>query len=105
VTKMRSAILAALAVLPLVPAFAEDMNGANLTAPPPVTEENSPAVLNGTLKKVRDTGVVTIAYRESSFPFSFVRQGAAPLGYSIDLCLGIVDEVSRELNEAPVTSR
>jgi glutamate/aspartate transport system substrate-binding protein len=84
-------------------AAAEDMTGADLTAPPPASEENTPAVLSGTLKKVRDGGVVTIGYREASFPFSFVRPGAPrPLGYSIDLCLGIVDEIVRELQGAAI---
>ncbi len=94
-----------LAVLALtaVPAAAEDMSGADLTAPPPASEEGVPAVLSGTLKKVHDSGVVTIGYREASFPFSFVRSGAArPLGYSIDLCVGIVDEIMRELNGAKI---
>ena len=88
------------------------MSGADLTAPPPASEENIPAVLSGTLKKVRDSGVITIGYREASFPFSFVRPGAPrPLGYSIDLCLGVVEEIVRELHGeairvayAPVTS-
>lgn len=82
---------------------AEDLNGADLTAPPPVTEANTAAILTGTLKTVRTSGVVTIGYREASFPFSFVRPSAPrPLGYSIDLCLGIVDEIVRELNGAPI---
>jgi glutamate/aspartate transport system substrate-binding protein len=98
----RGALLAALLALPPGSAVAEDLNGANLTAPPTVTEENSPAVLVGTLKKIRDSGTVTIGYREASFPFSFVRQGGAPVGYSVDLCLGIVDEIKRELTGAPV---
>jgi glutamate/aspartate transport system substrate-binding protein len=93
-------------------AAAEDMSGADLTAPPPASEENRPAVLSGTLKKVRDSAAITIGYREASFPFSFVRPGVPrPLGYSIDLCLGIVEEVVRELNGeavrvayAPVTA-
>jgi glutamate/aspartate transport system substrate-binding protein len=83
-------------------AFAEDLSGADNTAPPKVTEENSPEVVAGTLKKIRDSGAVTIGYREASFPFSFVRQGGPPIGYSIDLCLGVVDEIKRELNGAPV---
>ncbi len=94
-----------LAVLALtaVPAAAEDMSGADLTAPPPASEEGVPAVLSGTLKKVHDSGVVTVGYREASFPFSFVRSGAArPLGYSIDLCVGIIDEIVRELNGAKI---
>jgi glutamate/aspartate transport system substrate-binding protein len=83
-------------------ASGEDLNGADNTAPPKITEENSPEVLAGTLKKIRDAGAVTIGYREASFPFSFVRQGGPPIGYSIDLCLGVVDEIKRELNGAPV---
>jgi len=113
----RSAVLAAalavgLMALPGREAAAEDMTGANLTAPPPSTEETLPAILTGTLKKVRESGALTIGYREASFPFSFVRPGAPrPLGYSIDLCLGIVEEIVRELHGealrvayAPVTS-
>ncbi len=93
-------------------AVAEDMSGADLTAPPAASEENIPAVLAGTLKTVHERGAITIGYREASFPFSFVRAGAPrPLGYSIDLCLGVVAEIVRELHGeairvafAPVTS-
>ena len=97
----RGVVLALALALPGL-AVAEDLNGANNTAPPPVTEANSPAVLSGTLKTIRDTGAVTIGYREASFPFSYVRQGGAPVGYSIDLCLGVVDEIKRELGGARV---
>jgi glutamate/aspartate transport system substrate-binding protein len=101
----RAVLLAAWLALPLAATRAEDLNGANNTAPPPVTEENSPAVLSGTLKAIRDKGVVTIGYREASFPFSYVRQGGAPQGYSIDLCLGIVDEIKRELGGTAIDIR
>jgi glutamate/aspartate transport system substrate-binding protein len=88
--------------LPAVQAVAEDLGGADRTAPPPASEESMPAILSGTLKKVRDSGVVVIGYREASFPFSFVRPGALrPLGYSIDLCQGIVEEIVRELGGSP----
>jgi glutamate/aspartate transport system substrate-binding protein len=88
--------------LPASRAAAEDLGGADLTAPPPASEENTPAILSGTLKKVRDSGVVVIGYREASFPFSYVPPGAPrPLGYSIDLCLGVVDEIVRELGGNP----
>jgi glutamate/aspartate transport system substrate-binding protein len=87
-------------------AAAEDMTGTDLTAPPPATEENIPAVLSGTLKKVHDSRTIAIGYREASFPFSYVRTGAPrplglsmePLGYSIDLCYGIAKEIVRELH-------
>jgi glutamate/aspartate transport system substrate-binding protein len=101
--RARAALLAAgLLAAPLGPVMAEDMIGSNNTAPPAVTEDNTPAVLSGTLKKIRDSGTLTIGYREASFPFSFIRQGGTPIGYSIDLCLGVVDEIKRELGDAPV---
>jgi glutamate/aspartate transport system substrate-binding protein len=96
-----TAFLALTALLSASALRAEDLIGADRAAPPPPSEENIPAVLDGTLKKVRDRGVVVIGYREASFPFSFVQGGSArPLGYSIDLCLGIVDEIVRELGGA-----
>jgi glutamate/aspartate transport system substrate-binding protein len=53
--------------------------------------------LKGTLKKVRDTGVITLGYREDSIPFSFLNPGGRPIGYSIDLCNEIADDVTAEL--------
>ena len=102
-TMTRGALLVTmLLALRIGPALAEDLGGANNTAPPAVTEDNSPAVLSGTLKKIHDSGTLSIGYRDASFPFSFVRQGGPPAGYSVDLCLGIVDEIRRELGGAPV---
>ncbi|MGA2551212.1 MAG: amino acid ABC transporter substrate-binding protein [Burkholderiaceae bacterium] len=66
--------------------------------------------LSGTLKKVLDTGVITLAYRESSIPFSFRPTQGNPVGYSIDLCRAVVDAVSSEIGRTvsitwlPVTS-
>jgi ABC-type amino acid transport substrate-binding protein len=54
--------------------------------------------LSGTLKKVHDTGTVTIGYRESSIPFSYLNARGEPIGYSIDLGRAIVDAMSNELN-------
>ena len=54
--------------------------------------------LSGTLKKIRDSGVVTIGYRENSFPFSYLGPGKSPLGYSIELCQAIVDEIAVEID-------
>jgi ABC-type amino acid transport substrate-binding protein len=56
--------------------------------------------LTGTLKKIKDTGVVRIGYREASTPFSFLVDGKRPVGYSIDLCNAIVEDVSDELGGA-----
>jgi len=72
-----------------------------LIALPAAAQERSDieaAPLTGTLKKIRDSGVVTIGYRENSFPFSYLGPGKVPIGYSIELCQAIVDEVAVELD-------
>ncbi len=53
--------------------------------------------LTGTLKKIKDAGSVTLGYRESSLPFSYLNAAKRPIGYSIDLCLEIVEEVKDTL--------
>jgi glutamate/aspartate transport system substrate-binding protein len=52
----------------------------------------------GTLEKIRETGAITIGYRESSLPFSYYDQDQKPIGYSIDLCAKVVEAVRTELN-------
>ncbi|ACA19739.1 extracellular solute-binding protein family 3 [Methylobacterium sp. 4-46] len=71
-------------------------------------------VLTGTLRKAATSGVVAIGYRTSSIPFSFVEEGRGegrPVGYAIDLCQEIVDEIGRAIGRddlrirfVPVTS-
>jgi glutamate/aspartate transport system substrate-binding protein len=53
--------------------------------------------LTGTLKKIHDSGAITLGYRESSIPLSYLNLRGQPIGYSIDLCNEIVDEVTGEL--------
>lgn len=72
--------------------------------------QDEAVVLTGTLKKAKDTGALTVGYRESSLPFSYLNQSKRPIGYSIDICQSIVEaagaEVGRELTIrwVPVTS-
>jgi glutamate/aspartate transport system substrate-binding protein len=47
---------------------------------------------------VKDTGTIALGYRESSLPFSYLNKRQQPIGYSIDLCREIVEEVSTELD-------
>jgi glutamate/aspartate transport system substrate-binding protein len=64
-----------------------------------ISQENTNiGVLSGTLKKVKDTGTITLGYRESSLPFSYLNKRQQPIGYSIDLCREIVEDVSTELD-------
>jgi glutamate/aspartate transport system substrate-binding protein len=53
--------------------------------------------LSGTLKKIKDAGAVTIGFRDASVPFSYLNAARQPIGYSIDLCLAIVDAINAEL--------
>jgi glutamate/aspartate transport system substrate-binding protein len=54
--------------------------------------------LTGTLKKIKDSRAVTLGYRESSIPFSYVNKATQAIGYSIDLCNAVADEISREFD-------
>ncbi len=53
--------------------------------------------LTGTLKKIKDSGTITIGHRETSVPFSYLDEKQQPIGYSMDLCAAIVEEVKKEL--------
>lgn len=53
--------------------------------------------LSGTLKKIKATGAITVGYRESSIPFSYLDNRAQPIGYAMDLCMKIVDAVKLQL--------
>src|ERR1700736_6672889 len=53
--------------------------------------------LTGTLKKVKETGAITIGYRDSSIPFSYLDDNQKPIGFAIDICTKIVDAVKKEL--------
>ena len=72
-------------------------------------EEPAAVPLTGTLLKARNAGAVTIAYRESSIPFSYMARGE-PVGYSIELCRKLVESMGEavgrdlEIKWLPVTS-
>jgi len=51
----------------------------------------------GTLQKIKETGTITLGYRESSEPFSYLDDNQKPIGFAIDICYRIVDAVKQEL--------
>jgi glutamate/aspartate transport system substrate-binding protein len=53
--------------------------------------------LTGTLKKIKDTGTITIGHRDSSIPFTYYDDKQNVVGYALDLCMKVVDEVKAEL--------
>ncbi|NTZ06755.1 glutamate/aspartate ABC transporter substrate-binding protein [Burkholderia metallica] len=68
--------------------------------------------LTGTLKKIKDTGVVSLGIRESSVPFSYSDNQQKNIGYSRDIAARIIDQLKTDLNlpsltvkEIPITSQ
>jgi glutamate/aspartate transport system substrate-binding protein len=53
--------------------------------------------LSGTLKKVKDTGSITVGHRDASIPFSYYDDKQQPVGFAMDICARIVDAVKTEL--------
>jgi glutamate/aspartate transport system substrate-binding protein len=58
------------------------------------------AQATSTLDKVKQSGAITLAYRESSIPFSFLDDKAQPVGFAHEICLKIVDEVKKATGRA-----
>jgi glutamate/aspartate transport system substrate-binding protein len=65
---------------------------ASLAAGPALAQE-----LTGTLKKIKETGAITLGHRESSVPFSYYDDKQQVVGYAMDLCYKIVDGVKSDL--------
>ncbi|CAN7217798.1 glutamate/aspartate ABC transporter substrate-binding protein [Trinickia sp. LjRoot230] len=67
---------------------------------------------SGTLKKIKDTGVISLGHRESSIPFSYYDDKQNVVGYARDVQMYVVDAVKKKLNmsnlqvkNVPVTSQ
>jgi glutamate/aspartate transport system substrate-binding protein len=56
--------------------------------------------LSPTLANIKKTHVVRLGYRESSPPFSFLDHSNRPIGYSLELCEAIVEEIGVEVDDA-----
>jgi ABC-type amino acid transport substrate-binding protein len=76
--------LAALAAVVLVPALA------------------APAEAPDTLKKIRNTRAVTIAYRTDALPFSY-EDAQQPAGYTVELCKRVVASLEKQLEIERIT--
>jgi glutamate/aspartate transport system substrate-binding protein len=63
-----------------------------------VAQAQGDAALTGTLKTISDRGTIMIGYRDSALPFSFLNQAKQPVGFSLDLCHGIAEDVARALS-------
>jgi glutamate/aspartate transport system substrate-binding protein len=71
-----------------------------LWLPPAVAQQPGAAFAipyTGTLKTINERGAIRIGYRENSPPFAFVDAKRKPIGYSLDLCEIVVEEIVAEL--------
>src|SRR6202165_4880973 len=53
--------------------------------------------LTGTLKNIKETGAITLGFRDSSIPFSYLDDNQKPIGFAMVICYKIVDAVKKEL--------
>lgn len=57
------------------------------------------AELTGTLKKIKESGTITLGHRDSSIPFSYIADASGkPVGYSHDVQLAIVEALKKDLD-------
>ena len=70
-----------------------------LTATPALSQESA------TLKKIKDTGTITLGHRESSIPFSYYSDQQQVIGYSQEMMLKVVDAVKAELKLAKLDTK
>ncbi len=58
----------------------------------PALAQDSP-----TLKKIKESGTITIGHRDSSIPFSYYDDKQQVVGYAVDICMRVVDAIKAEL--------
>jgi len=96
VATRRSGTWAALCALSIVACA----SAASAQQPSPKTRASlqDEDVLTGTLLSVKRSGQVRIGYREASVPFSYLDRSRHPIGYSIELCQAIVEEIGQTID-------
>lgn len=67
---------------------------AMVSAQPALAEDTDSFVL----ERIKERGVINIGYRESSIPFSYIGADNKPIGYTIDLCMLIIDEIKKVID-------
>ena len=69
-----------------------------MLAPDPARAQD----LTGTLKKIKETGSITIGHRDASIPFSYYDDKQQPVGFALDICSGVVEAIKTELKLAKI---
>jgi glutamate/aspartate transport system substrate-binding protein len=91
--------VAAAGLLVVPPAGAQDKGTPTGAAPAAASAKaaEKPAEKIDTLRRIRDTGTITLGVRETSVPFSFLDAQKQPQCYSVDLCMRVADAIKAEL--------
>ncbi len=59
---------------------------------------NAQAQESPTLKRIKESGKITLGVRDASIPFSYLDDKQSYQGYSIDLCRKVVNHIQKQLN-------
>lgn len=67
-------------------------------ATPPLADlAPEPRAITGTLARIKRTGTIRLGHRADAVPFSFLDARGRPVGYALDLCRAVADDVAAEL--------
>ncbi|WP_104658024.1 amino acid ABC transporter substrate-binding protein [Ralstonia insidiosa] len=81
--------------LPIVPrALAALLLPLSIAVATPAQAQSPTPVLD----QIRQSGTITLGYREGAVPFSFSDAKGQPAGYAVDLCLRVAEAAQRRLN-------
>lgn len=78
---------------------------ASLLAIGATSTANADAGDSPVLQRIQEKKVVNVGHRETSIPFAYMDANGKPIGYSIDICMKIVEEIRKELNDPSITVR
>jgi glutamate/aspartate transport system substrate-binding protein len=53
----------------------------------------------GRLDSIKSSGTISLGYRDASLPFSYLDDAQKPIGYSMDICAGIVKAVEKSVGK------
>jgi glutamate/aspartate transport system substrate-binding protein len=73
--------------------FATQQAGAQNTDPLAATRYDK------TLKKINDSGIIRVGHRQNSVPFAFLDPQGKPVGYALDLCDAVIEDIESELGK------
>jgi glutamate/aspartate transport system substrate-binding protein len=59
---------------------------------------SAPALAQSTLDKIKQSGAITIGHRDASIPFSYYDDQQRVVGYSMEICGRIVEDLKKQLN-------